>query len=123
MHQLDKIFGVKGGLGKRYNMKDLGEATFLLGLEIRRHPDGNVFLAQEKYAKDLLMKFGMIDCDFVATPLDLGVRFYANYGPTATSAGIENIGHKSTMGGLLYLTSGIRPDLAAAVNSLCRYTQ
>ena len=25
---LDKIFGVKGGLNRRYNMKDMGEAKF-----------------------------------------------------------------------------------------------
>ena len=59
--RLATTFGVKRGLGKRYNMKDMGEAKFLLGLEIRRQRGGNVFLVQEKHAKDLLTKFGMQD--------------------------------------------------------------
>ena len=35
---------VKVGLHKEYNMKDLEEAKFLLGIEIRRIRNGDVFL-------------------------------------------------------------------------------
>ena len=55
-----------------------------------------------------------------ATPLELGVKFSANCESASESVGIEGEGYKSAMGNLLYLTSGTRPDLAAALNSLCR---
>ena len=41
---LSEIMEVKGGLHKEFKMKDLGEAKFLLGVEIRRRKNGNVFL-------------------------------------------------------------------------------
>jgi len=41
--KLVKIEVVKRGLGKEFKMKDLGEAKFLLGIEIRRRDNGDVF--------------------------------------------------------------------------------
>ena len=38
-------------------MKDVGEARFLLGIEIRRHDNGDVFLVQERYARDVVKRF------------------------------------------------------------------
>ena len=71
---------MKTGLGERYNMKDVGEAKFLLGLEIRRQPSGDIFLCQEKYGKELLEKFGMRECNSVSTPREIGVKFCENLG-------------------------------------------
>ena len=70
-----KICGVKAGLGKKYNMKDLGEAKFFLGLEIRRQPKNDLFLCQEKYGRELLDKFGMREYNSVSTPLEIGEVF------------------------------------------------
>ena len=72
---LGRISGVKGQLGHKFKMKDLGEARFLLGLEIRRQPNGDVFLCQEKYYGEVLVKFGMDACNPAATPLELGQVF------------------------------------------------
>ena len=106
-------------------MQDLGEAKFLLGLEIRRQPDGGVFLCQEKYAREVLGKFNMLACNPAATPLEVGKDFCKDRGPVADFVweGVADVPYRSAMGSLLYLCSGTRPDLAAAVNSLCRYSQ
>ena len=64
----------------------------------------------------------MRECNSVSTPLEIGVKFSENLGEVAEGAAIEGVGYKSAMGSLLYLCSGTRPDLAAAVNSLCRYS-
>ena len=42
--KLVNIEVVKRGLGKEFKMKDLREAKFLLGIEIRRRENGDVFL-------------------------------------------------------------------------------
>ena len=57
--KLVNIEVVKWGLGKEFKMKDLGEAKFLLGIEIRRRDNGDVFLVQEKYARGVLSRFNM----------------------------------------------------------------
>ena len=63
---------VKRGLHEEFKMKDLGEAKFLLGIEIRRQKNGDVFLVQERYARDVIGRFNMEGCKPVSMPLDLG---------------------------------------------------
>ena len=127
---LGRISGVKDQLGHKFKMKDLGEARFLLGLEIRRQPNGDVFLCQEKYSGEVLVKSGMDACNPAAIPLELGQVFTQGsqelpdqVGALLQEGALAAIPYKSAMGSLLYLTSGTRPDLAAAVNTLCRYSQ
>ena len=50
---------MKGGLSDNYKMKDLGLAKYLLGVEIRRRSRGGYFIVQEKYAREVVEKFGM----------------------------------------------------------------
>lgn len=52
-------------------MKDLGEAKFLLGIEIRRQVNGDVFLIQKRYARDVVKRFNMEGCKYLSTPLEL----------------------------------------------------
>ena len=59
-------------LHEEFKMKDLGEAKFLLGIEIRRPKNGDVFLVQERYARDVIGRFNMKGCKPMSTPLDLG---------------------------------------------------
>ena len=49
-------------------MMELGELKHFLGLEVE------LFLGQQKYAKDLLQRYGMIDCKPISTPMDPNVR-------------------------------------------------
>ena len=53
-------------------MKDLGVATFLLGIELRRKEGGDMLMAQEKYALEVVQKFGMVDSKEVSTPFEPG---------------------------------------------------
>ena len=70
-------------------MKDLGEATFLLGIEIRRQPNGDVFLVQERYSRDVLSRFSMVDCKVVSTPLDLGCKLDSTKQPKSVKGVAE----------------------------------
>ena len=70
--KLGRIREVKDGLSSQFKMKDLGEARFLLGIEIRRQDNGDIFLVQERYARDVVKRFNMEGCKSVSTPLELG---------------------------------------------------
>ncbi|MCO5562729.1 hypothetical protein L7F22_016361 [Adiantum nelumboides] len=49
------------GLLKEFEMKDLGELRYFLGLEVIRTTEG-IWLSQRQYALNMLSKYGMADC-------------------------------------------------------------
>nr|KYP67735.1 hypothetical protein KK1_024087 [Cajanus cajan] len=55
-----EVHQIKSNLSVRFQMKELGELKHFLGLEVERTKDG-IFLCQQKYAQDLLKRYGMLD--------------------------------------------------------------
>ena len=70
--ELVKQFKVQ--MMQAFEMTDLGEMTFFLGLEIQKSQQG-IFIGQQKYAKEVLKKFNMEDCKSVCTPLGQNEKF------------------------------------------------
>ena len=68
------LAGEKKSLRGFFKMKDLGEAKYVLGVEIRRSTGGGVLLVQEKYARAIVAKFHMEDAKFSALPFDPAVK-------------------------------------------------
>ena len=66
---LDEVEHIKGLLKQEFEMKDLGELRFFLGIEIIRTKTG-IWLSQRKYALDMLAKYGMSNCKPISIPLD-----------------------------------------------------
>jgi hypothetical protein len=72
----DIIFGGNDDLCKKFleEMKSdfkilmIGEMKFFLGLHTTQIEQG-IFIAQTKYLKEMLNKFGMEDCKLVGTPM------------------------------------------------------
>jgi len=59
----------------QFQMKDLGLANSILGINIERDgPTGSIKLSQCQYIRSLLTKFNMSDAKPVATPLDSNVK-------------------------------------------------
>ena len=55
---------------KEFDMKDLGTAKKILGMEIRRDRDSRkLWISQKNYIKKVLEKFNMQDSNPVSTPL------------------------------------------------------
>ena len=123
--KLVNIQEVKEGLGREFKMKDLGEATFLLGIEFRRQEGGDVLLVRERYARDVLSRFSMVECKCVSTPLELGCHLNSSQQLVADidlDKMIDNP-YRSAIGSLMYLSTCTMPDIAAAVSELSRYSQ
>ena len=96
-------------------MKDLGEARFLLGIEIRRQEGGDVFRGQERYAKGVTSRFNMEGCKSVSTPMELGNHISISQQPTPDidKENMASIPYRSAIGSLMYLSTCTRPDIAA----------
>lgn len=60
---------MKQSLGKEFEMKDLCEFKFCLGVNILQQEDG-VYLDQENYVVEILDQFDMKDCKPFLTPIE-----------------------------------------------------
>ncbi|TYK11108.1 putative mitochondrial protein [Cucumis melo var. makuwa] len=67
------IYDLQCYLGKHFEMKDLGNLNYFLGLEISSSSNG-YYLSQAKYASYLLSRSGITDSATSSTPLDPNVR-------------------------------------------------
>ena len=57
-------------------MKDLGEAFYVLGIQILRdRPNGMLRLSQQVYIEHILKRFNMQSCNSGKTPIVKGDRF------------------------------------------------
>ena len=65
---------LKGGMNEAFEMTDLGKMSFFLGMQVQQDR-GEVFVSQEKYAKEILRKFKMEECKPIATPMNQKEKF------------------------------------------------
>nr|GEU40886.1 retrovirus-related Pol polyprotein from transposon TNT 1-94 [Tanacetum cinerariifolium] len=70
---------------KMFDMTDLGELQYFLGLEIIQGQEG-IFISQRKYVDDTLKKFNMQGCKTVATPMNISERLMTEDGTELTDA-------------------------------------
>uniref|UniRef100_A0A1J3G9F4 Copia protein n=1 Tax=Noccaea caerulescens TaxID=107243 RepID=A0A1J3G9F4_NOCCA len=112
---MEKIETFKEEMKSEFEMTDLGELSYFLGMEVKQNEEG-IFLSQENYAQKLLKKFGMQDCKSLSTPLTPHGK---------TEEGLEKkledvTKYLSMIGGMLYLCAS-RPDIMYASSYLSRY--
>lgn len=114
----------KSRLMEKFKMNDLGELNDILGMKINREDStGKIKISQERFANDLLKKFGMEESKTVATPLDPNVKL-SNSSKPETQEEIEKMKtkpYRELIGGLIYMANTTRPDIAFATSTLSRF--
>ncbi|KAL8145519.1 hypothetical protein AgCh_003617 [Apium graveolens] len=115
--QVSSIQGFKDEMNKRFEMSNLGKLTYYLGLQVEQR-DGEIKLKQAAYAKKILMKAGMWDCNAVKLPMDPKEIIHKDEGGVR----VNITQFKSMMGGLRYLVH-TRPDIAYSVGVISRYME
>ena len=74
-----KIADVKKVLGAEFDMKDLGELKYFLGIEVVQTPQG-IWMLQRQYVLDMLKKYRMTTCKPAATPIEQNAKLRADVG-------------------------------------------
>jgi hypothetical protein len=65
----NKLLQIKEELTQKFEMKDLGELHFFLGMEVERNHDERLLrINQIKYLKEILKHFGMEECKPIRVP-------------------------------------------------------
>ncbi|CAO2836612.1 unnamed protein product [Amaranthus hypochondriacus] len=111
----EEINDLKGKLFKEFEMKDLGNLKYFLGIEVLRSRKG-IFINQRKYILDLLAEVGMLDCKPADTPMVTNHRLQTL--PDGERADREQ--YQKLVGKLIYL-SHTRTDIAYAVRVVSRF--
>ncbi|PRQ29721.1 putative RNA-directed DNA polymerase [Rosa chinensis] len=102
-------------LAFEFEMKDLGELKYFLGIEVARGREG-IYLCQRKYILDLLTETSLLDCRPVDTPIEQNhcLAEYPDQVPT------DRARYQRLVGRLIYLAN-TRPDVAYAVSMVSQF--
>ncbi|KAA0033543.1 gag-pol polyprotein [Cucumis melo var. makuwa] len=98
-----------------FEMSMVGELSYFLELQSKQKND-DIFISQEKYAKNMVQKFGLEQARNKRTPAATHVKLTRDTG----GAEVDHKLYRSIIGSLLYLTAS-RPDIAYAVGICARY--
>jgi Reverse transcriptase (RNA-dependent DNA polymerase) len=116
-NSLDVIDRDKEALKQCYQMTDLGEISWILGIHVTRDREaGWIALSQQKYIEEILERFGKSDVRPITTPAVANEHLVKLDSPE-----VNTKSYQGALGALMYLMLGTRPDLAYAVGTLSRY--
>ena len=99
------LYEVKQFLSKNFDMKDIGEASFVIGIKIHRERSRGILgLSQDTYINKVLERFNMKICSSSVAPILKGDRFNLNQCPKNDFEWehMKNVPYASAVGSLMY---------------------
>ncbi|KAH9802185.1 Integrase catalytic domain-containing protein [Citrus sinensis] len=115
---------IKSWLAKQFDMKDLGEASYILGIKLLRdRKNKTLALSQAVYIDKILARFSMENSKTGLLPFRHGITFSKDQSPK-TSEEIERmrrVPYATAVGSLMYAMLCTRPDICFAVWMVSRY--
>ncbi|KAK9066710.1 hypothetical protein SSX86_014033 [Deinandra increscens subsp. villosa] len=118
------IKDTKEMLSSRFEMKDLGQARKILGMQIQRDRKNRMLkLTQEAYANKILETFSMKGCKPVSTPGVPNLKLSLEDSPKTDDERkyMEKVPYANAVGSLMYLMVCTRPDIGHSVSVVSRY--
>ena len=111
-------------LFSHFDMKDLGEASYVLGIQILSdRPSGIMRLSQHTYIERILKRFNMQTCSFGKTSIIKGDRFSKGQCPQndIERDQMKAVPYSSVVGSLMYPQVCTHLDIVFVVGMLGRY--
>ncbi|GAU36893.1 hypothetical protein TSUD_220620 [Trifolium subterraneum] len=103
-------------LNAHFELKQMGQVDYFLGIEVHHLPFGALLLNQAKYIRDLLGKTKMTNSKPISSPMMSSCRLSKVGSDTMSDPTL----YRSTVGALQYATL-TRPDIAFSVNKVCQF--
>ncbi|KRY38733.1 Retrovirus-related Pol polyprotein from transposon TNT 1-94 [Trichinella spiralis] len=104
-------------LSKYIEVKDLGEVSYYLGIQIERKLDGTFLIHQKNKIMQLLESCSMQEAKPVATPMETN---YLSSLDEPSPALPDKTKYRYIIGSLLHISNVTGPDIALSVGLLCR---
>ena len=123
-NHLRHILAFKDRLRDFFEISDLGELTWLLGLKVNRDRAAcTITLTQKAYTETILERFRLSEAKAATTPMDPGAVFSVDQS-AATLAEYEemrDIPYQRAVGSLMYAATSTRPDISFSVATLSQF--
>ncbi|GMF58098.1 unnamed protein product [Phytophthora fragariaefolia] len=122
----DVIISVKAQIAEKFKIKELGQARYILGIEIDYNmKDKTLGICQRAYTEAVIKKFGQEHGNPSLIPLDTSVHLTKNDEPKTDEekAKMRSKPYLSLIGSLMYLVCGTRLDISVAVAKLSRFLE
>jgi hypothetical protein len=104
-------------LHQEFGITDLGEPEKILGIRIRRSPQGSIVCDQEIYIDETLRRFNMEFCAELSMPHQSQL-YLTSSAPNPDSGPFP---YSKLVGSLNYIAIRTRPDISYIINNLCRF--
>lgn len=104
-------------MSNKFEMSDMGKLTYHLGIEVKQG-SGFIELKQSGYAKKIVERAGMAQCNPCKFPMDPKERLTKD----ENGRTVDATHFKSVVGGLRYLVH-TRPDIAFSVGIVSRFME
>ncbi|RVW17830.1 Retrovirus-related Pol polyprotein from transposon TNT 1-94 [Vitis vinifera] len=114
-NDMEELQNLKKYLSEEFEVKDLGNLKYFLGMEVARSRKG-IVVSQRKYILDLLKKTGMLGCKPIDTPIDSQRKL----GIEKESTSVDRGRYQRLVEHLIYL-SHTRPDVGFAVSVVSQF--
>ena len=111
-----EIEKVKETLSHHFQMKDMGELKYVLGVNVEI--DNGAYLHQKQYIDQILSKYKMSECNPVSSPSHCSVKLQKD---DRVSKNVDVKLYQSMVGSLIYLSTMTRPDITYAVGVVSKY--
>eukprot|EP00253_Pinus_taeda_P018477 PITA_18477 len=121
---IEEINRLKAQIARTFDMKDLGGARQILGMEIfRDKSNGKLWLSQQKYIEKILLRFGMDNVNPVSVPLASHFKLSSSLCPNTDEEKdyMSRIPYANVVGCLMYAMVCTRTDISHAVGVVSRY--
>lgn len=116
-NDLKEIRRLKQKFSSEFEMKDLNELEFFLGMKIERDISDSILkISQLKYIEKIIKNFNMEHCKPISTPMEPGLDLSKIEEKENT-----NKPYRELIGSLMYLMLCTRPDISYAVGYLSRF--
>ena len=118
------MHGVKQFISKNFDMKDMGEASYVIGIKIHRDRSRRILgLSQETYINKVLERFRMKDFSPSVAPIMKGDKLSLNQCSKndLEKESMKNLPYALAVGSLMYAQVCTRPNIAYAVRVLGQY--
>ena len=115
---------VKGYLKKQFDMKDLGEANYILGFKLLRDQKNKVLaLSQASYIDKIVTRFGMENSKRGLLPFRHGIHLSKEQSPKTPEEKelMSKKPYASAVGSLMYAMLCTRPDIFYVVGVVSQY--
>ncbi|CAJ2662467.1 unnamed protein product [Trifolium pratense] len=113
--RIAEIAKVKDKLKSEFEMSDLGELSFFLGMEFMRRGDG-IVMHHQKYIGELLDKFEMESCNPLSNPSETNTKI----DECSDEEKVDPTVFRQIVGSLRYVCNS-RPDICYAVSVISRF--